>query len=186
MNTEFDVKHPILLDAPLSLVRLLARSLHYEYFQQSLDYMRSVLDVKYVFLGFCRLLRSIENLCVTCRNRKASTNQPIMADLPVERIEYKQPFFNHTGVDCFGSLYIPVRRSTEKAWGFVFTCLNTWAVHLKIVPYLDTSSFVRASKGSLRVEVQQARSGRMAERNLMVRKRNYLPVSRTASLYNFV
>ena len=44
-----------------------------------------------------------------------------MSDLPVERLGYKQPPFNHTGVDYFGPLYVPVRRSTEKRWGFLFT-----------------------------------------------------------------
>ena len=65
-----------------------------------------------------------------------------MSDLPVERLGYKQPPFNHTGVDYFGPLYVPVRRSTEKRWGFLFTCLTTRAVHLEIVPSLDTSSCV--------------------------------------------
>ena len=104
--------------------------------------MRSVLNMKNAILGLRRLLRSIESQCVTCWKRKASTIQPIMSDLPVERLGYKQPPFNHTGVDYFGPLYVPVRRSTEKRWGFRFTCLTTRAVHLEIVPSLDTSSCV--------------------------------------------
>ena len=114
VNTEFYMKHPIILDARHTLVRLLTRSLHQTHFHQGLDYMRSVLNMKYAILGLRRLLRSIENHCVTCRKRKASTIQPIMSDLPVERLEYKQPPFNHTGGDYFGPLYVPVRRSTEK------------------------------------------------------------------------
>ena len=43
VNTEFDTKHPILLDARHTLNRLLARSLHHKQFHQGLDYMRSVL-----------------------------------------------------------------------------------------------------------------------------------------------
>ena len=65
VNTEFDSKHPILLNARHTLVRLLARSLHYKHFCQSLDYMRSVLNIKYATLGLRQLLRSIENQCVT-------------------------------------------------------------------------------------------------------------------------
>ena len=101
--------------------------------------MRSVLNMKYAILGLPRLLRSIENQCVTCRKRKASTIQPIMSDLPVERLGYKQPPCNHTGVHYFGSLYVPVRRSTEKRWGFLFTCLTTRVVHCETVPSLDSS-----------------------------------------------
>ena len=43
-------------------------------------------------------------------------------------------------VNYFGPLYVPVRRSTEKRWGFDFIFLTTRAVHLEIVPSLDTSS----------------------------------------------
>ena len=136
--------------------------------------MRSVLNMKYAILGLRRLVRSIESHCVTCRKRKASTIQPILSNLAVERLESKQPPFNHTGVDYFGPLYVPVRRSTEKRWGFLFTCITTKAVHLEIVPSLDTSS----GRGSLRAVVDQARSGRITARISLVRKRKYLPASR--------
>ena len=90
VNTEFDTKHPILLDARHTLVRLLARSLHHKHFHQGLDYMRCVLNMKYAILGLRRPLRFIESQCVTCRKRKASTIQPIMSNLPVERLGYKR------------------------------------------------------------------------------------------------
>ena len=143
VNTEFDTMHPILLDARHTLTHLLARSLHQKHFHQGLDFMRSVLNMKYAILGL-RRLRSIKNQCVTCRKRKASTIQPNMSDLHVERLGYKQPPFKLTGVGYFGPLYVPVRRSTEKRWGFLFTCLTTRAVHLEIGPPLDTSSCVMA------------------------------------------
>ena len=73
VNTEFDTKRPLLLDARHTLVCLLTRSLPHKHFHQGLDYMRSVLNVKYEILGLRRLLRSIESQCVTCRIRKAST-----------------------------------------------------------------------------------------------------------------
>ena len=104
VDFEFNTKHPILIDARHTLVLLLARSLHHKHFHQGLDYMRSVLNMKYAILGLLRLLRSIENQCVTCRKRKASTIQPIISNLPVERLGYKQPLFIHTGRDYFGPL----------------------------------------------------------------------------------
>ena len=52
VGTEFDIRHPILLDAArYTLVRLLARSLRHQLFHQVLDYMRSVLNIKYAILG---------------------------------------------------------------------------------------------------------------------------------------
>ena len=90
----------------------------------------------------CRLLQSIENQCVTCRKRKAKTIQLIMSGLPVECRGYRKPPFNHTSVDYFGPLYVSIRRSTEKRWGFLFNCLTARPVHLGNVPSLVTSSCV--------------------------------------------
>ena len=65
-----------------------------------------------------------------------------MADLPVERLAYQSPPFTNTKVDYFGPLYVTVRRTTEKRWGFLFTCLTTRAVHVEIVPSMNASSCV--------------------------------------------
>ena len=65
-----------------------------------------------------------------------------MADLPKERLAYQSPPFTNTDVDYFGALYVRVRRSTEKRWGFFFNCLTTRAVHVEVVPSMDTSSCV--------------------------------------------
>ena len=168
MNTEIDIKQPLLLVARDTLDRLLARSLHQKLFHQILDFMRSVLNMKHAILGLGRHLRSIENQCVICLNFNSSTIQPIISDLPVEQLANKQPPFNHTGVDYFEPLYVPVRETTEKRWGFLFTYLTTRVVHLEIVPSLDTSSCVWALNGSLRVVVYQAQSGRITARTSLV------------------
>ena len=68
--------------------------------------------------------------------------QPIMSDLPKERLAYQSPPFTNTGVVYFGLFYVTVRRTTEKRWGFLFTCLTTRAVHVEIVISMDTSSCV--------------------------------------------
>ena len=140
--------------------------------------MRSVLNMKYAILGLRRLLRSIENQCVTCRKRKASTIQPIMSDLPVQRIGYKQPPFNYTGVDYFGPLYVSVRRSTEKQWGFLSLASPSRLYTLRLYHHWTLILVSWALNGSLRVVVHQAKSGRITARTSLVRKRNYLPASR--------
>ena len=63
-----------------------------------------------------------------------------MADLPLERLGYRQPPFANCGVDYFGPFHVTIRRSSEKRWGFLITCMTTCAVHLEVVPSMDTSS----------------------------------------------
>ena len=66
----------------------------------------------------------------------------MMAELPVERLGYRQPPFTNCGVDYFGPFYVSIRRSSEKRWCFLFTCMTTRAVHIEIVSSMDTSSCV--------------------------------------------
>ena len=87
-------------------------------------------------------LRKTESSCLVCRRKKAETLSPMMADLPKERLLFQKPPFKMTGVEYFGPLFLTVRRSSEKRWGFYFTCLTTQAVHLEVVPSLDTNSCV--------------------------------------------
>ena len=63
-------------------------------------------------------------------------------DLPRERLAYREPPFNNTGSDYFGPFYVSVKRSTEKRWGILFTCLITRIVHFGVVPSMDSSSCV--------------------------------------------
>ena len=35
-----------------------------------------------------------------------------------------------------------IRRSSEKRWGFLFTCMTLRVIHLEVVPSMDTSSCV--------------------------------------------
>ncbi|XP_036003146.1 uncharacterized protein LOC118566137 [Fundulus heteroclitus] len=65
-----------------------------------------------------------------------------MADLPPSSLRlYKPPFYS-TGVDCFGPMMIKEGRRNEKRWGILYKCLTTRAVHLDLLPNMDTDSFL--------------------------------------------
>ena len=138
----FDVKHPILLDARHPLVRLLLEHLHSQHCHQGVDYLRALVQQRFAVVKLRAVLRTIVSRCLTCRKRKAETLTPIMSDLPRERLAFKEPPFSNSGIDYFGPFFVSVKRSTEKRWGFLFTCLTTSAVHFEVVPSMDTSSCV--------------------------------------------
>ena len=171
-NTDFDTKHPILLDARHILVRFLARSLHHKHFHQGLDYMRSVLNMKYAILGLRRLLRSIENQCVTCRKLKAITIQPIMSDL----LSNVSDTSNHPSIR---RVWITLDRfmfrfaEALKKDGDFFLLASPAGLYTLRLYHLWTPVLVSwALNGSLRAVVRQAQSGRITARTSLVRKRN--------------
>ena len=138
----FDVKHPILLDSRHPAVRLFLEHLHEKHCHQGVEYLRALIQQKFASVKLRTTLRTIQTRCVTCRKRKAETLTPIMADLPKERLAFSSRPFTNTGLDYFGPFYVSIKRSTEKRWGFLFTCLTTRAVHFEVVTSMDTSSCV--------------------------------------------
>ena len=105
---------------------------------------KNLVEVKerFTILKLRSSLRSIKSNCVTCRMFSAATLQPIVTDLPVERLAYQSPPFTNTGVDYVGPFYVTVRMTKERRWGFLLTCLTTRAVHVEIIPSMDASSCV--------------------------------------------
>ena len=140
--SSFDAKHPILLDSHRPVTRLFLENLHRTLCHQGVDYLRALVQQQFAIVKLRAALRTIVLRCVTCRKRRTETLGPMMADLPRERLAFKEPPFSNTGVDYFSPFYVSVKRSTEKRWGFLFTCLTTRAVHFEVVPSMDTSSCV--------------------------------------------
>ena len=70
-----------------------------------------------------------------------------MAELPTERLDASTAFAN-VGIDYFGPFTVKIGRRNEKRWCCLFTCLTVRAVHIEIVPKLDTDSCLNAIIGS--------------------------------------
>ena len=140
--SDIDAKHPIILDGRHPSVKFFVHHLHVLYCHQGSDYVRAQQQQRYFILRIRSLLRSLKSDCFVCRERKAETLAPMMADLPIERLDYRLRPFSNCGVDYFGPLHVAVRRSTKKRWCFLLTCLTTRSIHIEVVPSLDASSCV--------------------------------------------
>ena len=110
VKTEYDTKHPIILDGRHILVKLFVSDIHYHYQHQFVDYLRAVILLEFAILNLRSLIKSIEVHYLICRKRKTKTVTPMLAKLPVERLAYRQSPFTNCGVDYFGPFYVSIRR----------------------------------------------------------------------------
>ena len=138
-HLEYETKHPILLHWKHHAVELFLRNEHLRYYHEGTEYVRNQVQSNYWILGIRNALRSIKAKCVTCRKGNVQTLKPQMAELPEERLVASNPFTN-VGVDYFGPFIVKIGRRQEKRWCCLFTCLTIRAVHIEVVPKLDSDS----------------------------------------------
>ena len=130
----------IIIDVVIKLIE----DAHQANFHEGTEYVRSVLRQEYWIIGLRNALRSVKAKCVKCRKQQAAVSQPIMADLPRERLQERVFPFTNTGVDYFGPFEVKFMRKTMKRWCCLFTCLTTRAVHIEVVPFLEADTCLTA------------------------------------------
>ena len=87
--------------------------------------------------------------CVMCARIRKQPLCPKMADLPPCRVEQSPPF-SYVGLDAFGPFTVTEGRQTrrnsslKKVWAIIFICMYSRAVHIEMVPFMDTASFRNA------------------------------------------
>lgn len=87
--------------------------------------------------------KAVKELCRQCQN-KNPFKMPPFPPFSSNRVINSRPF-ETVGIDYFGPKTVKVTQKIEtKAWGCLFTCYTTRAIHLEIVYDLSTLSFLQA------------------------------------------
>ncbi|XP_024865045.1 uncharacterized protein LOC119617585 [Kryptolebias marmoratus] len=136
--------HPVVLDPRHALTQLIIQDYDYKLQHPGPERVFAEIRRRYWVLRGREAVRRHQRSCVECKRWKGRPNPPRMADLPPARLRLFKPPFYSTGVDCFGPYIIKIRRSSEKRWGILFKCLTTRAVHLDLIPSMDTDAFLMA------------------------------------------
>ena len=92
-----------------------------------------------------KLVKSIRYRCVICKKLNKELTSQIMSELPEERLKPSPPWY-HTGLDLFGPFIIRgevQKRVRGKAYGVIFNCMSTRAVHADVADNYSTDAFMK-------------------------------------------
>ena len=92
----------------------------------------SKIRARFWLLNLRRMVQAIKHQCVICRKKERSLEGQIMGPLPEERVT-PAPAWSATSVDFFGPFQTrgeTNKRSHGKAYGLIFNCLASRAVHV--------------------------------------------------------
>ena len=106
----------------------------------------SKVRLRFWVVNLRKMVKSIQNKCVTCKANRKMKHEQIMGDLPLERLKPAPAFYN-TSLDFFGPFDVKGetnQRSRGKAYGVIFNCLLTRAVHAELAVDYSTDAFLIA------------------------------------------
>ncbi|XP_028298617.1 uncharacterized protein LOC114460934 [Gouania willdenowi] len=144
LDLTVDEVHPIVLDPRHAITRLIIQDYDDKLQHPGPERVFAEIRRRYWVLRGREAVRRHQSSCAECKKWKGHPNPPRMADLPPARLRLFKPAFYSTGVDCFGPYTIKIGRRNEKRWGILFKCLTTRAVHLDLIPSMDTDAFLMA------------------------------------------
>lgn len=96
-----------------------------------------------------KVKKVVKEQCMFCKRQNAKPQQPMMGDLPIEKLSSHIPPFSYCIVDICGPFFIRVKRSTEKRWLFVYSCLTTRALHIEIIDSMDADACLIALQNTI-------------------------------------
>jgi hypothetical protein len=137
-------RRPIIVDPKHPYMRLLVNNYHNKCGHHGQERIANELRQSYYVLSLRTAVRSAQNRCQVCKNKRAIPTPPEMGQLPKFRLKEQIRPFIVTGLDYFGPIEIIVKRSREKRYCALFTCLSTRAIHLELAGALTTDSCIMA------------------------------------------
>ncbi|KAF5302055.1 hypothetical protein FQR65_LT19138 [Abscondita terminalis] len=145
----FSTKFPILLPNKSHFTNLLIQRAHLFTLHGGVQTTLAQIRENHWIVNGRNTVKGIIRQCVTCFKANPIHPKPLMGQLPNVRTEITRPFCN-AGVDYFGPLFIKegLRRTARlsKAYGAMFVCMATKAVHIELVSSLSTEAFLATLK----------------------------------------
>ena len=125
---------------------------------------------RFWIIRLLKLVKYIKNNCIVYRKIEKKLGEQIMGKLPIERLK-PAPAWDSTALDFFGPFKVKdevKKRTTGKAYGLIFNCLATRAIHVDISPDYNTEKFLMVLRRfvSIRGYPSKLYSGNAANKEL--------------------
>ena len=144
-NFEYDLINPILLAKHHDLTYLIIKDCHEKC--QHLGIGSTLNKVRMSGFWIPKARQAVKGAISSCymckRFNSLSFKYPKVTNLPKHRVNFIKPF-QHTGMDYTGSIFVKDAEGYTKMYLLIFTCLNVRAVHIELVPDMNTHSLVLA------------------------------------------
>ena len=139
----YAMKYPILLPRDHSFTRLVVEDAHRRVLHNGVRDTLTEIRSRFWIERARSLVRALLHRCVKCQ-RYEGPSYPVPPPPLLPAIRIEAPAFTFTGVDFAGPLVITTgKKSSNKVWICLFTCLVVRAVHLDVVTDLSTEAFLR-------------------------------------------
>lgn len=140
-----DFKHPMILPARHRCTRLLFEQYHLRLLHTGPQLLLGSIRQRYWSLGGRNVARLVVQQCLKCFRSEPKLVRQFMGELPASRVTDSRPF-SKTGIDYFGPVFVRPgpRRVAVKAYGAIFVCMCTKAVHIELVSDLSIDRFLQA------------------------------------------
>ena len=146
----YNTKHPVLLPRNHQFSRLAVWKCHYQVMHNGVNETLTQLRSEYWIIRGRQFVKSIISKCTKCKQIHGKAyDTPEAPPLPNFRVSDDAAFTN-VGVDFAGPLFVKdiysKSKTMHKCYIALFTCANTRALHLELVPSLKSEPFIRALK----------------------------------------
>ena len=144
MHMTYNEEKLILLPYNHPFSRLYSRFIHYQH-HLGVAATISKIRLKYWIVNLSKMVKSIRNRCVHCRELCKNLEFQVMGQLPIDRLK-PAPAWSSTSLDYFGPFETKSetnKRSSGKAFGVIFTCMLSRAVHLDLATDYSTDAFLQ-------------------------------------------
>jgi hypothetical protein len=132
-----DQAHPIYLPEESNITELIVMGAHEQTGHgQAKACVKKLRERFFILKMEISVQKIITQNCYHCKRRNRTLRQPLMGEIPLEAVGYREPAFTRITADVFGPILAKpskLSKTTVKRWGLVVMCLGSRGVAIELL-----------------------------------------------------